>query len=552
MISSLFLRLSRWTDRPVESLGGAAFIIALAGVISRLLGFVRDRLLASTFGAGDMLDAYYAAFRLPDLIYGFLVLGALSAAFIPVFTELITKEKREEAWRLTNSLLQTILFLLGLSAVLGIIFSKTVAGWIAPGFSQEKQVLVALLTRVMLLAPLFLASSAVIGGVLVSFRQFLAYSFAPVLYNVGIILGILWLYPVFGLVGLAWGVVLGALLHCLIQVPALFRSGYHFQFTPFSLLFRDNSFRQVVKLMIPRSLAMAVSQISLVIATVFASTLAAGSLAAFTLAVNIQSVPLGLFGIAFSLASFPVLSTLAAKGEYEQFFLTLSQTTKKILYFVLPLSFLLIIFRAEIVRVVLGTGAFNWEDTILTFTVLGWLSFSLFAQSLIPLLVRAFFALQDTRTPLLAALIGEAVHLITLPPLLSWYAAAGLAISFSLGTLVNLLLLYFLLRRRVSFWNDREILLGSFHILLVSGIAALVAQFSKGIFALTIERLDTFLEVLVKLGVGSVIGAATYLFFSWYSHLPEYDQVKTFIWRRILRRPETMALTEDHPEKGDW
>lgn len=545
-------RLWQWSGRPIETLGGAAFIIALAGVVSRLLGFIRDRLLASSFGAGDTLDAYYAAFRLPDLVYGFLVLGALSAAFIPVFTGLVARDEKEKAWRLAQGSLQWLVVILGGAAFIGILFSNQIAAGIAPGFSPEKQSLVALLTRIMLLSPIFLAISAVIGGVLVSFKQFLAYSFAPIFYNLGIIFGIVVLYPFFGPVGLALGVVLGSFLHAVVQFPAFWRAGYRFSFLPFATSLHDPSLQTVVRLMIPRSLAMAVNQISLVIVTIFSSTLVSGSLAAFTLAINIQSVPLGLFGIAFSLASFPVLSTLAAKHEDEEFFTVFARTARRILYFVLPLSFFLIIFRAEIVRIILGTGAFNWEDTILTFTVLGWLSASLFAQSLIPLFVRTFFALQDTKTPLFAALFSELVHLSLIPMLLPRFAVAGIAIAFSVGVLVNVFILYYFLRRRVPVWRDWDILSGAGRIAGISLLAAVVAQYSKGIFALTIDRLDTFLEVAVKLGVGAVIGVAVYIAFSALLALPEYLQMKRFIWCRLLRRPETVVLTEDHPEHGDW
>lgn len=545
-------RFWQWSGRPIETLGGAAFIIALAGVASRVLGFIRDRLLASSFGAGDVLDAYYAAFRLPDLVYGLLVLGALSAAFIPVFTGLMAREEQSAAWRLTQGALQWLIVILGGTAIIGIIFAHQLSGWIAPGFSPEKQALVAMLTRIMLLSPIFLAISAVVGGVLVSCKQFLAYSFAPVFYNLGIIFGITVWYPIFGTAGLAAGVVTGSILHALVQFPAFWRSGYRFSFLSFRASLRDPALRLVVRLMIPRSVAMGVNQLSLVIATVFTSQLISGSLAAFTLALNIESVPLGLFGIAFSLASFPVLSTLAAKEQYAEFFAVLARTTRRILYFVLPLSFFLIIFRAETVRLVLGTGAFNWEDTILTFTVLGWLSISLFAQSLIPLFVRAFFALQDTKTPLYAALYSEIIHLALIPMLLPRFAVAGIAIAFSVGTIVNIVILYFALRRRVPAWQDWTIISGTLRIMAISLVAAAIAQFSKGIFALTIGRLDTFVEVAVKLGVGVLIGGATYVALSAYFALPEYRQVKRFIWCRLFRRPETIVLTEDHPEQGDW
>jgi putative peptidoglycan lipid II flippase len=548
----IFYQALRWSRQPVETLGGAAFIIALAGVVSRLLGFLRDRLLASSFGAGDILDAYYAAFRLPDLVYGLLVLGALSAAFIPVFTEFLAKDDRPAAWRLASGAFQWLVIVLGATALVGILFASWIAEWIAPGFSAEKQRLVAEFTRIMLLSPVFLALSAVVGGVLVSFKQFLAYSFAPVFYNIGIIIGITVLYPLLGADGLALGVVLGSALHFVVQLPALSGTGYRYERLPLSLMWRDAALRRVIRLMAPRSLAMAVNQVSLLIVTVFASTLASGSLAAFTLANNIQGVPLGLFGIAFSLAAFPVLSLLSARQAAEEFSKTIVRTANRILYFVIPLSILMIVFRAEIVRIVLGTGAFNWEDTILTFTVLGWLACSLFAQSLVPLFVRAFFALQDTKTPLFAALFAELIHLALIPFLLKTYAVAGLAIAFSVGALVHGCLLYILLRRRAPGWRDAAFFVPVGKIVLIALAAGLTAQFSKGIFALTIDRLDTFLEVVVKFGVGAVIGVAVYVFLSAWFRLPEFTQVKRFIWCRLLRQPETVALAEDHPEKGDW
>ncbi|MEP7162654.1 MAG: murein biosynthesis integral membrane protein MurJ [Candidatus Moraniibacteriota bacterium] len=547
----LFSRFFNWSHSPSESLGSAALIIAVAGVVSRLLGFIRDRLLASAFGAGDILDAYYAAFRLPDLVYGFLVLGALSAAFIPIFTEMITTEKKERAWELARGVFNLLLLALGLLALLGILFAPSLAHWLAPGFTPEKQQLVATLTRIMLLSPLFLAMSAVFGGILVSFKQFLAYSFAPIFYNVGIIIGILFLYPSLGASGLAWGVVLGSFFHMLIQYPSVREAGFRYRFT-LGELWRDPAVLKVVRLMVPRSLAMAVNQISLLVVTIFASTLVSGSLAAFTLATNIQSVPLGLFGIALSLAAFPILASFAAKGDSEKLFTTLTETAHRILYFVLPLSILIIIFRAEIVRVTLGTGEFNWEDTITTFQILGLLAISLFAQSLVPLFVRVFFALQNTRTPLYAALLSEIVHIALIPILLPRLSALGLALAFSAGTIVNFILLYLFLRSRMKVWRDRSFFTPAGKMLFAAFVAGAIAQYSKYIFALAIDRLDTFIEVFLKLSLGFSIGIAAYILLSIWLKLPEFKAIEHFFLHRFRRQPETVASTEDHPEKGDW
>jgi len=543
--------LSDWSSAPSKTVGGAALLIALAGVASRFLGFVRDRILAHNFGAGDVLDAYYTAFRLPDLIYSFLVLGALSAAFIPVFTELRTSKKYTEAWRLTAGVLHVTLFVLGCFSLLGIIFSGQLTILLAPGYTGEKQVMVTMLTRVMLLSPLFLSISSVFGGVLVSFKQFAAYSLAPVFYNIGIIFGVLFLTPLLGPIGLAWGVVLGSFFHMIIQYPSFIRSGFERQWF-FLNAWKDASVRRVLTLMLPRSLGMAVNQVSLLVMTFFASTLVSGSLSAFTLANNIQSVPLGLFGIAFALAAFPSLSLFAAEQDEKSFFLTLTKTARRILFFVVPLSVLIIVFRAQFVRVILGSGHFDWQDTIETFEVLKFLALSLFAQSLIPLFARAFFALQDTKTPLYIALLSEALHIALIPLLIPRFAVQGLAIAFSASTILNFALLYFFLRKKIAFWDNKTVFFPVLKIFIASILAGTVAQLSKSIFALTTNELDTFIEVFLQLVIGLTIGLSAFVLFSYWFRIEELHRVKNFLLRKILRQPETVAYTEDHPELGDW
>lgn len=541
---------AHWSSSPSQTIGGAALLIAIAGIVSRILGFFRDRILASKFGAGDVLDAYYAAFRVPDLMYSLLVLGALSAAFIPVFTELISEQKKEEAWKLTSGLLHMTLFSIGVFSALCIVFTSFLADLLVPGFEAVKKEMVVMMTRIMLLSPLFLAVSAVFGGVLVSFKQFAAYSMAPIFYNVGIIIGVMFLVPVTGESGLAWGVVLGSFLHMLVQYPSLRRSGFHYQ-PYFWYVWKDPLVRRVIKLMIPRSLGMGVNQISLFVVTIFASTLASGSLAVFTLANNIQSVPLGLFGIAFSLAVFPSLSLLIAEKKERDFFFVLSQTTRRILFFVLPISILMIVFRAQFVRVILGAGYFDWEDTILTFEVLKFLAVSLFAQSLIPLFARAFFALQNTRTPLYIALASEVIHIILIPILLPEYAVLGLAIAFSVSSVLNLVLLYLALRTRM-YWDDKGLLMPALKILCAALVAGVIAQISKSVFALTTNELDTFVEVFLQLVTGLAIGGVSFVLLCHWFQIEELKMVKRFIVCKVLRQPETATFTEDHPERGDW
>lgn len=529
--------------RTNRSVGGAALVIALFGIVSRLLGFLRDRVLAGTFGAGDVLDAYYAAFRIPDLLYGLLVAGALSAAFVPVFTELHEKKGEQEAWQLTSGILSLIVLFLGVFGAIAFVFARPLVEVLVPGFFQEKQSLAVLLTRVMLLGPIFLGMSAVFGGVLVSFRNFIVFSLAPILYNIGIIIGAVFFVPIVGPVGLAWGVVLGTVLHAGIQYPSIRRLGFRFSLG--MAFVRDATVWKVVRLMVPRSLGMAVNQIGFLVAAAFASVFASGTLAALTLATNIESVPFGLFGIAFSLAAFPTLSQLSAKGDRSAFFETILRTSRQILFFVLPASVLLVVLRAQVVRVILGTGAFDWDDTRLTLEMLGILSASLFAQSLVPLFARAFYAIQDTKTPLLLALISEVVHIALLVVLRDGYGPFALALSFTLASILNALLLFAFLRARLPEWNDRALAIPVFKMSIASLAALAAAQAGKLLFGIGDIRIDTFFEVLFQLLLSGVLGIGTFLAVAWLLGIEELERVRSFCMARIFRRPEVIKESEE-------
>lgn len=539
--------------KTTQTVGVAALIISFSGIASRFLGFVRDRLLASQFGAGDVLDAYYAAFRLPDFFYNLIVLGALSAAFLPVFTQLRSQRRDSEAWDLASDMLGLLILFLGSICLLGAIFTNQVVSFMMPGFVDEKCELAVVLTRIMFLSPIFLSVSAVFGGVLMSFRRFIAYSLAPLFYNIGILFGILVLVPHYGVVGLGWGVIVGAGLHMLIQWPALSLTGWHFRFRP-NQWFRNVQVRQVIRLMIPRSLSVGVSQVGLLVMTGFASLLASGSLAAFTFANNIQSVALGLFGVAFSVAAFPALTISVAEGKGRAFFTLLADTTRRILFFVLPLSFFMIVFRAQFVRVILGSGQFNWEDTIVTFNVLAWLSVSLFAQSLIPLFARGFFAFQNTKTPFLIAVCSEALHIGLIFGLQQspYFSIDALAAVFSVSTIVNCMFLYFMLKRQCSYWDDARMLIPALKIVLAAVVAGLLAQVSKHVFVFTIDELDTFFKVFSQLFFGLLIGGVAYIALCAWLRVEELRILGRFIWCRIFRQPEMLASVEDHPEKGEW
>lgn len=541
------LVLSLFHGRSNRTVGGAALVIAVFGVASRLLGFVRDRILAGTFGAGDVLDAYYAAFRIPDFLYGLLVAGALSAAFVPVFTELREKKSEQSAWDLAGGMFLLLLILLGIVSAISAICAAPMMRAIVPGFSPEKQALATSLTRVMLIGPVFLGMSAVFGSVLVSFRNFIVFSLAPVFYNVGIILGAVVFAKFFGPVGLAMGVVVGTILHACVQYPSVRKAGFRFSFQAASIVNRE--VWRVVRLMVPRSLGIAVGQVSFLVVTFFASVLASGTLAAFTLANNIQSVPLGLFGVAFSLAAFPMLSGFAAKDERRRFADMLLKTSRNVLFFVIPVSFMMIALRAQIVRVILGTGHFDWEDTRMTFEILGVLSVSLFAQSLIPLFARAFFSLQDTKTPLLLAAFSEAIHIAVLAAFVGQWGPLSLAVSFSAASLANAFLLYVFLRKRVEEWNDRSFFVSLGKVTCASLAALLAVQSGKFFFGLGNVELDTFFDVFSELLLSGVLGIAAFIAVAWALKVEELESVRCFIVSRFLKQPQLLKEAEEESSR---
>ena len=538
-----FLRRT-FSNKPTESVGAAALIISIAGLLSRLLGLLRDRVLASEFGAGDTLDVYYAAFRIPDLLFDFLVLGALSAAFIPVFTRLVSHDKEDESWKLSSGVLTLVVGAVVVFAGLFALFAPALVGLIVPGFSQEKQSLTVVFTQIMFFSPLFLAVSAVFGGILVSFKRFVAYAFAPVAYNIGIIVGVFFFFPKIGEVGLAWGVVFGAFLHMLIHLFAVMKTGIRFPLLGFVSL-RDKNVRKVISLMIPRIFGTASHQIGLLVTTIFASTLAAGSLAIFTFANNIQSILLGLVGIPFAVAAFPTLTTLRAKKSDEEFVRIFSKTLRRILYIVVPLSAFLIILRAQIVRVLLGSGEFVWSDTIPTFQVMGMLALSLFAQCTVPLLARVFYAMENTKIPFFVALFSQGVNVALVSFFISSMGIMAIAVGFSVGVTLNMVGLLFLLRRRLHHLQGMKILHSILRIVLATLVAGTFAQFGKNILGADAE-IDRFVEIAFQLLFSGSLGVGVYIFMSYVLKMEEFELLKNDILVKIFRK--TAASGEDnHP-----
>jgi len=400
--------LKKIFNHQTNSIAFSGIILAGFALFNGFLALFRDRLLASRFGAGQSLDIYFAAFRLPDFIYGILIAGGVISVFLPVFSEYYGR-KKEEGWYFTNVVLNCFLFLLVFLCLLSLIFTPFVIRFIVPGFNESNKALAVSLTRIMLLSPLFFVISSIFSGILHYFNRFLIYSVAPILYNLGIIAGILFFVPLFGLRGLAYGVALGAFLHLAIQIPAAILSGFKYKFI---LDFKFPGLKKILKLTIPRTIGSAADDLNLFIITAVASMLVAGSISVFNFSNNLQRFPITLIGLSFATAIFPTLTKSWASGQRKEFLEKFFSIFRQTIFIATPISFLTFLLRAQVIRLILGTGQFGWLETRLTAASLGVFSFGLSVFCLIPIIARAFFSLQDTKTPVIIGILSIILNVV--------------------------------------------------------------------------------------------------------------------------------------------
>ncbi|MEK7653162.1 MAG: murein biosynthesis integral membrane protein MurJ [Patescibacteria group bacterium] len=553
-----FFKSLNWQTQSITS---AAILIGGLSLVSRLIGIFRDRILAAEFGAGDTLDIYYAAFRLPDLVYNLLILGAVSAGLIPVFTALITKKSifgraKKEAWLLVNSVLN--LLMVGTVIVCAILFfiAPYLMPAITPGFSPEKMKLVVGLSQVMFLSPIFLGLSAIFGSILQSYKRFFIYSLAPIFYNVGIIIGAIYFTRWWGIYGLAWGVVLGAFIHFIIQVPPSVSLGWRYGFG-FNL--KNKNVRLVSRLMIPRTLTLVLNQLNFLTVTIIASTLAAGSLAVFNLANNLQSFPLGIFGVSFAVAALPVLSELAARKKINDFVKTFSAAFRQTLFFIAPLSVLLYVLRAQVTRVILGSGSFDWLDTRLVAASLAIFSLGLFAQGLLPLLTRGFYALHNSKTPFYIGIFSLIVNVLALWffrfvfGFANWFSFFMVAIlkmadlwhlydlrilalpaAITVSSIFNMILLMIWLKKMIGRLDGRKIIDSTFRIAFASLGGGLLAYASLQLMAQAVIT-ETFLGILAQGLVAGLVGLFGYWLLGLLLNMEEMAVFTSSLKRKLLK-----------------
>lgn len=523
-----------------KTITGAALLLGFASFASRLIGLLRERIFTHYFGAGDILDAYYSAFRIPDFIYNLLIVGALSAGFIPIFMQALSKDK-DESWKLTNNIINLLSISLAIVSLALFFLIPNLAKIIFPGFSDYKLELTISLTRIMLVSPIILGLSSIVGGVLQAYNNFLIFSLAPIMYNFGIIIGATVLTPIIGPIGLAYGVIIGAFLHLFIQLPALFKHGFKYQ-PIFDL--KSKYIKMVGKLMIPRTIGLAAQQFNLIVITSLASTLGSGKIAIFNLANNLQYLPVGIIGYSFSIAAFPMLSKFAAENKKEEMIKNISATIKQIIFLIAPATVLFLLLRAQIVRVTLGSGKFDWDATITTADTLAFFVLSFFAQCLIPLLTRAFYALQNTWMPFTISLVSAFVNIILSIYLKNDFGILGLALAFSISSIIQMILLWLTLRKKTGTLEELSILQTVYKISIAIILMGLAVQGLKNLIG-SILDMDKFWEVLSQ---GAISGTIGLLIYGAVCHILKVEEMNIFIFslkKRWLKIGKDTVFVEE-------
>jgi putative peptidoglycan lipid II flippase len=388
-------RVFGFFQKETTSIHIAAYVLGGAAILSQILGLIRDKLLAYNLGASRTLDLYYAAFRIPDALFATVASLVSLSVLIPFLSETLARS-REDARHYIDQVFTVFMLLMIAVVAVAWYFVPTINQTLFPSLVATNGEELTHIARVLLLSPLFLGISNLLASITQTYNRFAIYAASPVLYNLGIITGIVAFYPIFGIVGLAWGVVLGTVLHMAIQLPFLFQYNLLPRVT-FAIAFKR--IKEMVFISLPRTLTISATELSELVLISLASFLTIGSVAIFTFAWNLQSVPLSIIGVSYSLAVFPTLTKLFTKGNMHEFAERISTAARHIIFWSVPATALIIILRAHLVRTILGAGAFDWTETRLTAAALSLFTISLLPQGLSLLFVRAQYARGTTWVP---------------------------------------------------------------------------------------------------------------------------------------------------------
>lgn len=547
-------------NREISGLHQAAYLLGFFAILSQVLALFRDRMLASIFGAGLSLDIYYAAFRIPDIVFATVASLVSVSVIIPFLIERIDKDE-SEAKSFLNNIFSFYMVLMCCVSVILFFATPLLTRLLFPSISAgEYYGELVRMTRVLLLSPFLLGLSNLFASVTQVYKRFFVYALAPVLYNIGIMLGILVLYPLYGLTGLVLGVVGGAFLHMLIQVPSALSAGLlpRFQF-PFDLA----SIKKVIFISLPRTITVSSNELTELFLISFASFLIPGSISVFNFSFNLQSVPFSIIGVSYSLAAFPTLTRLFSKGEQSQFLEQMIISSKHIIFWSIPVSVLFVVLRAQIVRTVLGAGEFNWDNTRLTAAALAFFTVSLVAQNLTTLFVRSYYARGKTKPPLFmnifsAGLIVVISYAFVIAfrdiPFFQYFMESMLKVSdipgtivlmlpmgYTIGTLVNMCIHWYAFESEYPMYSH-TVLATFFQTTGASLIMGYASYKALAVFA-TMFDLNTLFGIFMQGLFAGLSGIAVWIFILALLKSNELAQVwETFhkkIWKAKIVAPDT-------------
>lgn len=504
----------------------ASIVVMATFLISRLLGLLRDVVIGAQFGTSGSYDAYVAAFRIPDIIYTLIAGGILVSAFVPTFTGYLARDDRAGAWRLASAVINLVVLVLVVAALAAALLAEPIVrGLLAPGFDPEKQALTIHLMRLLLIPPVIFGVSGVVMGILYAHQSFWLPGLAPSMYNLGIIFGALALAPALSVYGLAIGAIVGAALHLLVQVPGLVKIKARYSAR---LALRDPGVREVLRLMLPRLFGVGVIQLNFLVETSLASLLTGGAVSALNYAWRVMLLPQGVVAQSVATAAFPTFADQYARGQLQQLRSALSATVRSILFIAIPSAVGLWALREPIIQLLFERGQFTTASTELVVAALGAFALGLIGHSGVEILARAFYALHDTRTPVILGVIALLINLLMSLSLINVLGVTGLALSNTTAATIELLLLLILIRRRLGGLEDRHLLIGA----LKTAAAAVV----MGAVVWAYLSVAATAGVLIRAVGGLLIGAGTFALVAWLLRVEELHWLTRVISRKVPGR----------------
>jgi putative peptidoglycan lipid II flippase len=481
----------------------ASLILVAGNLASRVLGWARLAIIGAQFGTSRELDAYLAAFRIPDTIFQLVVAGTLFTAFIPVFVSYRARDDEAEAWRVASSVVNLVVLSLAVLSLLMALFAPWLVPLVAPGFDAPTTELTVRLTRLMLLSPFFIGLGAVVSAILNGYDEFAVPTLAPLVYNLAIIAAAVFLAPIIGVEALAIGVVVGALGHLLVQLPKLLRLGGRYELI---VHLRHPGVVEVARLMAPRTLGLAATQANFIISTALASSLPIGSVTNFNYAFQLSQVPVALVGVSVAVALFPTLSHTAAVGQVGEVRRQVAGSLRIMFFVAAPLTAIMVVLHEPTTAVFYQYGAFGSQAAADTANALLYFSLALFAHSWVQVVARAFYALHDSRTPVIWAVVAVAANIGLMLWLVGPMGVSGLALALSISSVIEVGGLLWQLHRRLGSIDLGGIGRAALLATLAATLAGLVML--AGLELVTAAAPGLLTGGLTRIGVLLVLGGA--------------------------------------------